>query len=224
MTGQVVNITNDDINAEVALKCGDPFFEDFPTNIYNQAVYRAQRSIAMDYNIMDRIWTYTNTELLNPIPFNVSNNNGIYKIEIFRTGAVVPEAYKEIDYSKWSEVQNDTKLYYSIVYDTNSYFIYYTFPVANDVIRVYYNSHIAGETDYENDQSLPILPNKYYEEVIRRAVLYIATLGIAKFQDAKKQKYMDVIQLYRRRSDVKDKESQLEARREWVMIKPFRIF
>ena len=46
MPGQIINISNSEAIAEVALKCGDPFFKDFPRNIYSQAVFRAERHIA----------------------------------------------------------------------------------------------------------------------------------------------------------------------------------
>ena len=52
MPGQIVNISNNQAISEVALKCGDPFFRDFPKNIYSQAVYRAEREIAKEYGTL----------------------------------------------------------------------------------------------------------------------------------------------------------------------------
>jgi len=76
MPGQIVNVSNSEAISEVALKCGDPFFKDFPKNIYNQGVYRAQRSIAKHFGVLDRLWTHTNTTGTSPIEIVPLNFNG----------------------------------------------------------------------------------------------------------------------------------------------------
>lgn len=226
MSGQIVNVSNDEAISEVALKCGDPFFKDFPRNIYSQAVYRAQRKIAKDYNILDRIWTYTNSLGTSPVQVIPLNVNGIWKIDI----TVVDGNPIEYTNSKLENVlesdATDDYLYH-ILYNANSNMLYYTNPAVEDTITVYYTSLIAGEEDYQpydsegNAIAVPVLPNKYLEEVIRHSVRYIAQLGIATFEEDKAKKYVRVLQLYTRRTD-EVTETNLEKSRPWIEIKPFQ--
>ena len=82
MPGQIVNVSNDQAISEVALKCGDPFFKDFPRNIYSQSVYRATREIAKEYGIMDRTWSYTNTDGTSPVEVAPLNFNGPWRVAV----------------------------------------------------------------------------------------------------------------------------------------------
>lgn len=229
MAGQIVNISNDEAIAEVALKCGDPWFKDFPRNVYSQAVYRAERGIAKLYGIMDRVWTYTNTDGTSPIQITPLNLNGVWRVVVTTTDDT-DEEYTEVTLDK--VLDNDdsatasTNYYYHILYNANKYELYYTHPDTDDEIAIYYTSSIAGETDYEeldddgNAQALPVLPNKYFEEVLRQAVRYIAKLGIATFEGNKAQKYGRVLQLYTRRRD-ETEERHLEKSRPWIEITPW---
>lgn len=225
MSGQIVNVSNSEAISEVALKCGDPFFKDFPRNIYSQAVYRSQRSIAKDFGIMDRIWTYTNTDGDSPIEIIPLNVNGIWKFDITRDEETTVYLLRKLE----DILESDSTLdnYYHILYNANKYMLYYTNPEANDVITIYYTSLIAGEEDYEeydsegNPIAIPVLPNKYLEEVIRRAVRYIAQLGVVTFDADKAGKYTRVLQLYTRQADEMT-ERHLEKSRPFIQIKPFQ--
>lgn len=225
MAGQIVNVSNNEAISEVALKCGDPFFKDFPRNIYSQAVYRSQRSIAKDFGIMDRIWTYTNTDGDSPIEIIPLNVNGIWKFDITRDEETTVYLLRKLE----DILESDSTLdnYYHILYNANKYMLYYTNPEANDVITIYYTSLIAGEEDYEeydsegNPIAIPVLPNKYLEEVIRRAVRYIAQLGVVTFDADKAGKYTRVLQLYTRQADEMT-ERHLEKSRPFIQIKPFQ--
>ena len=193
--GQIVNISNEEAIAEVGLKCGDPFFKDFPRNIYSQAVYRAERGIAKKYGIMERTWTYTNTDGTSPIAIVPLNFNGAYRVTVTPV-STEDETGVETNYSerKIEDVLDNadsttaaSNYYYSIMFDSNQRMLYYTWPVADDEIKIYYTSSISGSTDYEgfdeegNEQAIPVLPNIYYEEVLRQAVRYMAKLALAKF-------------------------------------------
>ena len=225
MSGQIVNVSNSQAISEVALKCGDPFFKDFPRNIYSQAVYRAQRSIAKEFGILDRIWTYTNEEGTSPIDVTPLNLNGVWKVDITRD-----DVDTEYDLRRLEDVLESvetTDAFYHIFYNANQNLLYYTNPEADDVITIYYTSSIAGEEDYEpfdnegNQIAVPVLPNKYFEEVLRRGVRYIAQLGLATFEADKAAKYTRVLQLYTRATD-ESIESNLEKSRPWIQIKPFQ--
>ena len=226
MAGQIVNLSNSEAISEVALKCGDPFFKDFPKNIYSQSVYRAQRKIAKDYGIMDRIWAYTNTLGTSPIQIIPLNLNGVWKIDITVVdGEAIEYSEKKLEDILESDSTSDT--YYHIMYNANSNMLYYTNPAVDDAISIYYTSLIAGEEDYEpydsegNAIAVPVLPNKYFEEVVRHAVRYIAQLGIATFEQDKAAKYVRVLQIYTRRTD-EVTERNLEKSRPFIEITPFQ--
>jgi len=224
---QVVNLSNDDAISEVALKCGDPWFKDFPRNIYSQAVYRAERHIAKLYGIMDRKWTYTNTVGTSPIDIEPLNVNGVWRVTNTPSGGTEIN-YEEVSLDK--VLDNDdsatatTNYYYSIVYNANKYELYYTWPDTNDEITVYYTSSIAGQDDYStidtngDPQAVPVLPNKYFEEVVRHAVRYMAKLGLATFDGNKVKKYQRILQVNSRRRDEVE-ERGLEKSRPWIEIK-----
>jgi hypothetical protein len=229
MAGQIVNISNDEAIAEVALKCGDPFFKDFPRGVYSQAVYRAERGIAKLYGIMDRVWTYTNTAGTSPINITPLNFNGAWRI------TVTPDDGSEQNYTemKIEEVLDNadsstaaSNYYYSIIFNANQHTLHYTWPTADDEVTIYYTSSIAGEDDYEelddegNVQAIPVLPNKYFEEVLRQAVRYMAKVGLATYDGVKGEKYSKVLQIYTRRRDEVE-ERHLERSRPWIEIKPW---
>ena len=229
---QIVNVSNSEAIAEVALKCGDPFFKDFPRNIYSQAVYRAERSIAHDYDILDRVWTYTNSAGTSPITITPLNVKGIWRVTVTATNAdSVEEEYTEVTVDK--VLDNDdsptasTNYYYAIMFNANQRNIYYTQVDEDDEISVYYTSGIAGEEDYEeldadgNANNIPVLPNKYFEETVRRSIRYMAKLGAAQFDALKSQKYVRILQLYSRNTD-EAQDNSLERSRPWIMITPFQ--
>lgn len=225
MAGQIVNVSNNEAISEVALKCGDPFFKDFPRNIYSQAVYRAQRSVAKQYGIMDRIWSYKNINGESPIEIIPLNVNGIWKVDKSIEGFTVSYKLRKLEDILNSIDTRDN--FYHIFYDANKYMLYYTNPDPKDTITVYYTSSIAGEEDYEpfdadgNPTAIPFLPNKYAEEVIRRAVRYIAELGLASFDAEKGEKYQRVYSVHSNDLD-RFPERNLEKSRPWILIKPFR--
>jgi hypothetical protein len=228
MAGQIVNISNDEAISEVSLKCGDIYFKDFPKNIYSQAVYRAERSIAKEFKIMDRVWTYTNASGLSPIEVTPLNFNGAWRITITPANGPAIE-YKEGQYDEVISNVNTSVYLYAPIFNANTRTIYYTNPLASDSVEIWYTSSIAGEEDYEetdadgNPNAIPVLPNIYFEEVIRRAVRYMAQLGIATFDQEKGNKYSRVLKIYTKRTDDID-EVGLQKDRAYIKIKPFQIY
>lgn len=229
MTGQIVNISNNEAIGEVALKCGDPWFKDFPRNVYSQAVYRAERHIAKLYGVLDRKLTITNTAGTSPIDIEPLNVNGIWRVVVTLSDET-NEEYTEVTLDKvldnGDSATASTNYYYALIYNANQLTFYYTWPAVNDTIEIYYTSSIAGEDDYEeyddegNAQAIPVLPNKYFEEVIRQAIRYIAQIGIAKFDGAKAEKYGRILQIHTQRRDTVE-ERHLEKSRPWIEITPW---
>lgn len=239
MAGQPLIITFNNAVDETALKCGDPFYKDFPKYIYQQAVYRAERSIAHEFQIIDRVLQITNTAGTSPIsltpafgtatPLNFQNN--IWRLTITPDGGS-EQLYqlRTIDEVLDNNQSATAALnyYYAIMYNTNDYFLYYTMPSASDLITVYHSAGIAGQEDYDTldlegaANVLPAIPNEYFEETVRRAVLYMVKLGIAKFETGEKaQRYNRLFTLYAKRSDSTD-DFSLGRDRAWIQIKPFQ--
>lgn len=235
--GQIVNISSNEAISEVSLKCGDSLFKDFPKNIYRQAIYRAERDIAKQYGILERMYEYTleSADVDDGIIIPNLNFNGEYWVRISKEedddGNPIWEEYKKInkedlDYyfqdglMKPKTTLTDQRVYY-ITYEANQYVLRYYNPEEGDLIRINYISGIAGEEDYIDDGEniIPVLPNIYFEETVRRAVVYIAHLGVARFDSIKAERYKRLLGLYSRKNQY---DSNLEKDRAWIQIKPFR--
>lgn len=222
---QLINATNSDLLSEIALKCGDIYFKDFPKNIYIQGLFRAQRSIAKELKILDRVWQYTNTTGTSPIDITPLNfDGGAWRI------TVTPDdgdelVYKKVQVDEVLNENNSDQAYCALMYNVNRWTLYYVGAAADDVISIYHTASISSEEDYEltdpegNAQLIPAIPNKYDEEVIRRTVRYIAQLGIANFAADKRDKYLRVLQVYTRKDD-ENRELHLDKTRPFIKIKP----
>lgn len=249
MSGQIVNISWKAAVSETALKCGDPFFKDFPKHIYSQAIYRAERGIAKEFGIMDRIWEYTNVAGDSEIDIGPLNFTGAWEVTVLSadadddvvedneepvagtltTDSIEVNADGSYSYSRvqWEEMNTTGVAYkYAINYIGNRYVFKYSDAEEDDVIKIYYVSSIAGEEDYEYYDSegeanlIPVLPNRYYEETVRRASIYIAQLGIAKYDGDKSNRFGRILQMYRQSGDVSP-EKGLHRDRPWIMTKMF---
>lgn len=224
MAGQIINTSNDELISEVALQCGDPFFKDFPKNIYSQAVYRAERGIAKEFDILDRKWTYINTEGESPITIAPLNFKSAWRVTV--TVNDVETEYKERQLDDILDSESVDDYYYNIIYNANTREFYYTNPATSDTITIYYSSQIAGEEDYEVLDSqgepnlIPVLPNHLYEEVIRRSVRYISKLGLAQFSGLKAEKYDRILKIHTKRTDEKQ-DTMLPTDRPWIQIKRY---
>ena len=240
MAGQPLVITFNTAVDETALKCGDPFYKDFPKYIYQQAIYRSERSIAHDYSILDRILYITNGSGLSPRTINIglpaSNTPLNFSGDVWRL-TVTPSGGMEMEFQLRTidEVLDNnlsptasSNYFYAIVYNTNNYYLYYTHPAVNDYITIFYAANIAGQEDYEPfgpediPNVLPALPNKYFEETVRRSVRYMAQLGIGKYEFGQKfERYSRLLTIYTRRADNAE-DYNLERDRAWISIKPFQ--
>lgn len=241
MPGQIIHISSDEAISEVALKCGDPFYKDFPKNIYSQAVYRAERSIAKEFGILDRILTITTDNDSGEVEIYKLNFLGEWTVtltqaeeedtesETISTNSIALNTDGSVNLSKttWEKLlETDSAYEYAINYMADRYILKYNPAATGDVITIYYTSGIAGEEDFETYDQLgdtniiPVLPNQYLEETIRRACIYIAGLGLAKFEGEKAVRYQRIIDFYRRRSDLSE-DKTLYKDRPWIMIKPF---
>lgn len=207
---QIVKGYDKDSISEVALMCGDSLFKDFEENIYAQAIFRAQREIAKTYEILHREIEFIIEE--DSVPESVLL--GDFKAEYYYS-------VNGIEYTKNIEIDlsNEEVKEYAIVYNADNKSLYTTYSnkLAGDKVNLKYIS--IGLTPEEYD-GIPIIPAKYYEELLDNAVVYVAKLGIAKFGGEKASKYKDVYRIYNH----KQFDSRIAKDNSWIQIKPFKIY
>ena len=221
---QITGILSNDLLSEVALRCGDPLFKDFKKNIYNQAVYRANRIISRKYQLLERRWLHTVTtdEAVDATEIVIPqlNFDAEYKF------IVTPTDGSAVDFNKVNnELSGDINDYqYYIRYYVNQYVLNYQPKVEGDIINLYYIAGISGVEDYEeldaegNTNIIPVLPQKYDEEVIRQSVIYMAHIGIASFDAEKSVKYKTLLQI----NSKQDFDPTLAKNSQWVTVKPYK--
>lgn len=215
------------IAAEIALQCGDPFFEDFNQTIYAQAIFRSSQNIARDYKILNYKFTISAPSFTmgtSPIPLtSLKNIESIRNVYIYRAGSTEPSILRSVSLEYLTEHPDELDIYH-YDYVQTGYQLYYNQPDTTDIIDLYI-TYIYDETGYDiANRGLPELPETYKEELIRRSVIYIAKLGIALGDFFKREKYKNILSVHTNRSDIKDKDSTLQPTRDWIIIKPFRIF
>ena len=199
---QIVKNYDKQLVSEIALLCGDSQFQDFSELIYSQASFRSQREVAKSYDILKRkIEFVSETEVAEELL--IKDFKAEYKIIV-----------NNAEYSKKTDAIEEEKydLYYNP--EAKAYYIEYYGKAIGDNIEIYYTS--IGLTSEEYD-GLPVVPDQYQEEVLEGAVLYIAKLGIAKYENEKKAKYQDLYRIYNRRQY----DSRLAKDNSWIEVKPF---
>lgn len=199
---QILKKYNKELISEIALQCGDSQFVDFPESLYAQASFRAQREVAKDYNILQKEITF------------ISESETWEDINLVN---FVAEAYIKVNgtkYTKRNELDELNDYEYHIRYEDNGWRLNYTGKLIGDEVTIFYT--YLGVPSEENDGT-PVIPDKYYEEIINKAVIYIAKLGIAQFTETKKQKYQDIYRINQRQKV----DSALAKDNSWIHIKPF---
>lgn len=207
----VRDAVNQELLSEVALRCNDTEFRDFADHVYAQASYREEREIAREYSILEKCFTVKVDNDQEPIILPLPNFKAEYKVEV-----------NGKEYHKVNEliiIDNAEKLeelrQYTIRYFENQLSFDYLRRAKGDKISIYYIS--LGNTGEEYDGTV-LIPNKYYEELLRRVCVHMAKLGVAKFTGEKNKKYQTIYQLY---SNL-NKNANLAVDSQWIQIKPFR--
>ena len=171
--------------------------------------------------------------LLNGTALKKQNNidelkAGDYYIRYTKDDADLRDLYSIIDhgYNKIKDQNEDnvaaadSKIAFSTEYNYVVYVLSDKELVKEDYINIYYTStgRLANETTGK-----PVLPVKFYEELLRKSILNIAKLGIVSFTGEKKQRYADILGIYGA-EDRRGSKSKLERNDAWVHVKPFTIY
>lgn len=231
---QIVKNIDQDLLSEIGLKINDPEFKEFQRPIYAQAVFRAQRKIARQYNILERRFEGTTDGqdvsigyLILPKDFEeeflVTINNIQYTKNSIELRATEDDLTIKVDGETIQIYTPDPiplqQYEYKIYFDEQKqHVLKYNNMASGDTFKILYTSLSSFSEEYDG---LPYLPDKFYEEIIRQSILYISEIGIARFQEKMKQKYLDLYKLYSSINNMKD--SNLLKNEQWIEIKPFRF-
>lgn len=197
---------NEEFVSVIALKCGDVNFEDFTKLIYGQGIYEAQRKIAIKYRILERFVDIVIAET-DPAEIPLYLNN--FKAE---TRFIV----NDIQFFKTQKDKLESQKYYLYFNEEGQWVFNYKGRALNDKIRIYYISH--GPISEESDGN-PVIPDIYYDELIRLSVLKMCEYGIARFDAKKKEKYYDIFRLHSRQDDKREDSGLLRKNTEWITMK-----
>jgi len=195
---------NNELVSTVALRCGDSQYKDFNRTIYAQAIFEAQRKTIKKYNLWERSIEYKVTEEdTDEIVLGVSN---------FKAASLF--LVNGIEYNLRRKERLEESTYYTRFDDSICYVFDYWEKTAGDVVIIYYVSH--GPLSEESDGN-PVIPDIYYDELIRLSILGVAKYGIATFRAEAKEKYVDLYRLYGKGEE----DATLQKDRDWTEIKPF---
>lgn len=217
--------------SEVCQRCDDIGWKDFDKGKYLNAIYRANRLVARKYHLFQKLYQGTlnkvtsnfSADILLDIPdmkepilvsvndinlrkkdHQIIDNKDMYCYYMFRQ----PDGTYLFNYAMGMALENEILLTNADISaslnqgivdradDTNGWG-----KSATDEIVILYES--IPERDFDDTEY--VIPPNYEEEQIEYAILHIAKLGIAKFQEKKLEKYARLYKLYRKDSDF-DKE------------------
>lgn len=202
--------------SEAALRCGDPNFQDFPTQIYEKGLYRANRDIAKRYEIFYKAFSFFLEEKATDI-----NQDIIFSdLQDFKNIFSVNINGKDFTEGSWTTKEEDR--YYWKRNEDGDYVFNYNACHKNlsDSINIIY-SFIPHSDITEGIESL-FIPPSYEEEQISLTICFVAKLGITKFAETeKKMRYKEALTMYTSRSD-KDKFNNTDHT-DWACIQVYQF-
>lgn len=194
---------------EVALKCADSQYEDFKKSTYEKIYYRVLRELARQYEILERVLEFknSNTNLENVIELKIPS----FKTEI--------KVYVNNNlFLKNDDVKENT---YYLRFINNKLIFNYNPKKEDDRILIYYIADV-NKDDYDLEETTPIIPKRFEEEIIIKCCIEIAKLGIPKFGESEKgKKYQNIYNLYAKENNMKP---DLLEKKEWIRIKLWQPF
>lgn len=197
--------------SEIALRCSDTKYVDFPKQIYERAILYAERKIAFKYRVLNRYFSFkaSGTE---EVALTIPSFAGEYRVTV--NGV----EYETGDKHELEETETEYYLYF----DSHAYKFNYTGrSEAEDDVVIYYNSDVNIE-DYDLEETTPVLPKRYEEEVIAIAVSYIVKLALAKFTGMKLEKYLRIREEYNSYNEDKV-DGRLVPEEKWTKLETFKF-
>ena len=200
--------------SEVSLLIDDLNYKDFPKHIYENAYYRATRTIAKKYEIFQKIESFILDSSISSI-----EQDCLLDLEDYLEEIQVSINKRKLHKTSNQITEIDT--YYIKRLEDSYYFNYYTVDKSlKDNIVIMYKT-IPEKTTYENGEFY--IPHLYEEELIRETALYLIKIGISKFNQEKLEKYSRIYQLLvgERRSEI---DKRIPENKEWVVVKTWKPY
>jgi hypothetical protein len=213
---------NTTIIDEIALRCGDVGFKTFPKTIYQQSYYRAARTIAKKFNILEKIYITTCATSENAYQLDIPNfqneirvriNDVIYqKINYDKDLVTIPDVTKSMELivtetglDSFDSVEQPTTGKYQLSYVDGELYLDWYPRASNDEIFIHY----IGLPDIDDTEDcFPYIPSSYEETLIEFTVKELVKLALARFVDKEEvERWTRIAQLYNtptKKDDVKN--------------------
>lgn len=203
---KIVKKYDKELVSDISFMCNDISFTDFKMTDYGAVLFKVQRELAKEYNILERVLfiTLQKEDLEGEIILPVDNFIAEYKVLVNNTPL-----------TQVNRVENSYE--YRIYYNENHTWVFdYKTRSEDDEIEIYYTvDSIPGE---EYDGTV-ILPDKFYDEIIRKTANRIAKLGLIKFNDNdKERKYRKLLEITDNEKKDTDRK-QLQRNDAWSTLK-----
>lgn len=192
---------------EVAFRCGDESFKNFPKHHYYRVYQRVIRQISRKYKLDKRIYTFKNVIQEGEIPIELPNF--ISPVSLY----VNNEEYQQVVKIDYDSKKNQ----YYLFRDFNKLHFSYYPRSEEDKLELTYIADITITDDYIDDVK-PIIPEQYNEEIITHCIIEMCKLGISKYTGEEGNKYAALLRLYN--ANIKEYDQNLIKKEGWVVIKP----
>jgi hypothetical protein len=180
------------------LKCDDNYNEDFDKDIYEECIFRALRKVARIYNVATYIFSFNN---IIPIPPDAPSD---YLEKEFQSDVNIPlkgfrgEISVTINDVRFTKAENNLiregRFEYHLYRGTDGWKFNYSPRSQNDTVHIIHQVDIELSA-FEDEQSMPVIPNKYEDEIIKFSLINVAEIGMARFKGDKFNKYKNIFGL-----------------------------
>jgi len=208
----------------IADRCNDQYFKDFNPETYEECLYRADRTVARKYQVLTRMLKL-NVKIETP-PESTNDADYVANQKNVDVPLNIPSLHQEYKVlvnnypftkGKQNALVDDSSTYY-LYYGHNAWLLNWNPRSEDDDIVIFYMSGATIET-FDADTNRPIIPNKFEDERIRYALIEIANMGIAKYREERKEKYINILKLNNRSSSL---DPNLLESKASLTIQPFK--
>lgn len=196
----------------LAYRCNDAYFDDFSQSVYEESMLFAARAVARKYSLLNRYYSFKANAK------NESDKKAPLKLKIHSFSAETMVRVNEIEYSRTHDLRLDGEKIYQLYYGTDCYLFNYSPRNTEDRIDLLYTADITVD-DFDDESITPVIPQRYDEDLLKNALLYISELGIAKFREEKKAKYMSIYKL----NSNKSTGTESGEKRTWPTLQVFKV-
>lgn len=203
----------DRLISEIAVRCDDVRMQDFTKSEYERALHRANRVIAKRYSLFQKVYVFKLSDYTNDLTTDV----------ILDLSDMKSESIVWVNDIKLVKKSNDLLQ----TWDINSYYLdykndewHFNYLISNKSFNDEITINYIALPNVDSDESEYIIPSNYEEEQIEEAMLYLSTIGMARFKEDKLRKYERIYRLHKNNDDYNKFNV---PSREWVEIQPFKF-